>query len=260
MTFDHRPIQSHRDPNSDDSEFRSQDHLHDQPALDVQDATSSDSELDASKADEKKSSMVREIVETLLLALIIFVAVRAVVLNFRVDGLSMNPSLENNEMLLVNRNVYFNFDTWSLVDWLPLVDHEEENVVYPFHPPERGDIIVFDPPVNGASQPYIKRVIGVPGETIEIQDSRVLVNGQEIEEPYLEGERTFCQGDRDCGPVIVPKESVFVLGDNRDNSQDSRIFGPVPVENIIGKAWVTYWPVDELGFTPHFEYPELDDN
>lgn len=260
MTFDHRPIQSHREPHSDDSEFRSQDHLPDQPALGPQDATSLDSEHATSKSEEKKSSMVREIIETLLLALIIFLAVRAVVLNFRVDGLSMNPSLENNEMLLVNRNAYLNFDTWALVDWLPLVDHEEENVVYPFDPPERGDIVVFDPPVNGADQPYIKRVIGLPGETIEIRNGQVFVDSLRIEESYLEGESTFCPGGQECEPAIIPEGSVFVLGDNRDNSQDSRLFGPVPVDNIIGKAWVTYWPTDEIGVVPHYEYPELNGN
>lgn len=261
MTFDHRPIQSQRDPNSDESEFHSNTRDLDQPIHEPQDAAPpEETELEASRTDKKQSSMVREIIETLLLALIIFVAVRAVVLNFRVDGLSMNPSLENNEMLLVNRNVYFNFDTWALVDWLPLVDHEEENVVYPFHPPERGDIIVFDPPVNGAGKPYIKRVIGLPGETIEIRNGNVFVDGDQIEEPYLEGERTFCPGEQDCEPVTVPEESVFVLGDNRDNSQDSRLFGAVPVDNIIGKAWVTYWPTDEIGVVPHFDYPELNGN
>ena len=201
--------------------------------------------------------MVREIVETLLLALIIFVAVRAVVLNFRVDGLSMTPSLENNEMLLVNRNAYLNFDTWAFVDWIPGIEHDDPNVVYPFSPPERGDIVVFDAPVNNASKPYIKRVIGLEGETVEIHDDHVFINGEQVDEPYLEGAATFCSGGADCEPVTVPEGHVFVLGDNRDNSQDSRAFGPVPLDAIIGKAWFTYWPFGEIGTVPHFEYPEL---
>ena len=257
MTFDDRPIQSHRDPDPGTPRQDTPDPLVTQlsdPDDDVSEAAGENS-----RSEGKQGSVVREIVETLLLALIIFVAVRAVVLNFRVDGLSMTPSLEDNEMLLVNRNVYFNFDTWTLVDWLPGVEHEETNVVYPFHPPERGDIIVFDAPVNGASKPYIKRVIGLPGETVEIHDNHVYINGQEIEEPYLEGAETFCSGPRNCPAVTVPEGHIYVLGDNRDNSQDSRVFGPVDVDSIIGKAWVTYWPTDEIGVVPHFDYPEITD-
>lgn len=207
----------------------------------------------------KQSSLVREVIETLLLALIIFVAVRAVVLNFRVDGLSMTPSMQNNEMVLVNRNAYLHFDTWALVDWLPFVEHDEENVVYPFDPPERGDVIVFNAPVANPDKPYIKRVIGLPGETIEIRDDHVYIDGERMDEPYLDGERTFCAGRTACEPVTVPEGHVFVLGDNRDNSSDSRAFGPVSVDRIIGKAWLTYWPFDAAGIVPHYDYPELNE-
>lgn len=251
MTFDNRP------KSADDHDGDRLDPVYSNPQVPGEQGELSTT-TNAETTDKKQSSMVREIVETLILALIIFVAVRSVVLNFRVDGLSMTPSFEDNEMLLVNRNVYFNLDTWSLVDWMPFVDHEEENVVYPFHPPERGDIVVFDAPVNGASKPYIKRVIGLPGETIEIQDNAVFVDGQRLNEPYLEGELTWCGAEgQPCSPVTVPESSVFVLGDNRDNSSDSRAFGPVSVDNIIGKAWVTYWPTSEMGVVPHYDYPEI---
>lgn len=248
MTFDDRPIHSHSDPDRP------------QEAADAYDAYKSPDDEPAtqeSRSERKQASLVREIVETLLLAIIIFVAVRAVVLNFRVDGLSMTPSLENSEMLLVNRNAYLNFDTWAFVDWIPGIEHEEQNVVYPFSPPERGDIVIFDAPVNNATKPYIKRVIGLEGETVEIRDDHVFINGQQLEEPYLEGAATFCTGGRDCSPVEVPEGSVFVLGDNRDNSQDSRAFGPISVDSIVGKAWLTYWPISEVGIVPHFDYPEI---
>jgi signal peptidase I len=202
----------------------------------------------------------REIVETLLLAVVIFVGVRLVVLNFRVDGLSMAPNLHNREMLLVNRNAYFHFDLNGVLDALPGVDRDDDRIIYPFDPPERGDIVVFDPPVEGgADKPYIKRVIGLPGETIEIrQDGHVYVDGQRLDEPYLDGTANRCAPGRACDPTLVPEGHVYVLGDNRGNSSDSRVFGPVDIDAIIGKAWVTYWPADDFGLVPHQDYPGIE--
>jgi len=181
---------------------------------------------------------VREIIETLLLAALIFFLVRLVVLNFRVDGGSMIPNLDNGQMLLVNRNAYEHVDL-------------NGSRYYPFDPPERGDIIVFDPPTN-SDKPYIKRVIGLPGEEVSFGDGHVFINGKPIEEGYIV-DRTRC-GRSDTCDVVVPPDSVFVLGDNRGNSQDSRVFGTVPVGNIIGKAWLSYWPPDDFGFVPHESY------
>lgn len=205
---------------------------------------------------KKKSSAFREIVETALIAILIFVLVRTLVLNFRVDGNSMLPSLVNGEMLLVNRNAYDSYDLYSLVDWIPGVEHAEAKSFTPFDGPNRGDVIVFDPPVN-SDKPYIKRVIGLPGDTIEIRDGAVWVNGIELEEPYLHGDTTDCQ-PRACDPVVVPDDHVFVLGDNRSHSSDSRYFGPVPISNVVGKAWVTYWPIGHIGTVPTADYQELD--
>ncbi len=216
----------------------------------------------AVQREQKRPSMLREIIETILLAIVIFVAVRAVVLNFKVDGLSMTPSFVDGEMLLVNRNAYAHFDTWALVDWLPFVEHDEKNVVYPFNPPERGDVVVFTPPPPGEDKPYIKRIIGLPGETVEIRDEGVFIDGQRLNEPYLEGNTTTCRvaNPEYCGPpVTVPEGHLFVLGDNRNNSEDSRYFGPVPEGNVIGKAWITYWPTDMIGVVPHYDYPEVPD-
>ncbi len=201
----------------------------------------------------------REIVETLLLALVIFLAVRLIVLNFRVDGDSMVPNLHNTEMLLVNRNAYFNFDLNRLRNLLPGDDEEGADVVYPFDPPERGDIVVFDPPEE-SDKPYIKRVIALPGETVSFQGGEVQINGQPLDEPYIEDGITRCRArENDNCEVTVPEGTVYVLGDNRDGSQDSRSFGVVDVDAIVGKAWFTYWPLDDLGLVPHYDYPGVEE-
>jgi signal peptidase I len=199
------------------------------------------------------SRAVREIIETILLAALIFFGVRLLVLNFKVDGQSMTPNLENNELLLVNRNAYEDVDLNDWLNKLPFVDRDGEWVLYEFSPPDRGDIIVFDPP-NKDDKPYIKRVIATEGETVEFRDGFVYVNGLKLDEPYIRDGITDCQN---CQATIVPEGSVFVLGDNRRNSSDSRAFGPVPIENIIGKAIVTYWPIEDIGRVPHYDYPDF---
>ena len=186
---------------------------------------------------------VREVVETLLLAALIFFLVRLVVLNFRVDGESMLPNLDDGQMLLVNRNAYQFVDVGG-------------NRYYPFDPPERGDVIVFDPP-TGSDKPYIKRIIGLPGEEVTFSDGNVFIDGDPLAEDYIE-ERTRCGARSDNCDVIVPEGYVYVLGDHRNNSSDSRVFGPVPVENVVGKAWLSYWPVSDVGFVPHESYVEED--
>jgi signal peptidase I len=140
-----------------------------------------------------------------------------VIYTFRVDGYAMVPALHSGDEVLVDPEAYAK------------------------RAPERGDIVVFDPPV-ASEKPYIKRVIGVAGDTIEIkQDGYVYVNGVKLEEPYIQGGITECNV-RKCEPMTVPEGSVYVLGDNRRNSSDSRIFGTVKIDRIIGKAWFAYDP------------------
>ena len=186
-------------------------------------------------AKNQATRAVREIVETLLLAALIFLLVRLVVLNFRVDGESMLPNLDNGQMLLVNRNAYQHVDVGG-------------NRYFPFDPPERGDVVVFDPPTN-SDKPYIKRIIGLPGEEITFGQGQVFVDGVPLPEDYIQ-DRTRCNREDRCD-VVVPEDHVFVLGDHRSNSSDSRVFGVVPIENIVGKAWVSYWPPNDFGFVPH---------
>jgi signal peptidase I len=190
---------------------------------------------------EPVSRFVRELIETLLLAALIFFLVRLVVLNFRVDGESMLPNFDDGQMLLVNRNAYEHLDI-------------NGNVFYPFDPPERGDVVVFNPP-NDSDKPYIKRIIGLPGDEVTFSDGHVNINGEPLAEDYIQ-DRTRC-GRADTCDVVVPEGEVFVLGDHRSNSSDSRVFGPVPVENIIGKAWLGYWPPADIGFVPHERYDDV---
>lgn len=201
----------------------------------------------------RRGGVLREVVETALIALVIFMAVRLLVLNFRVDGSSMFPNLHDSDMLLVNRNAYESFDLYTLIDWIPGVEHANAKEFSPFADPHRGDVIVFDPPVN-SSKPYIKRIIGLPGETVEIREGNVFIDGEMLEESYVEPGTTECP--RDCTPWTVPEGQIFVLGDNRQNSSDSRVFGPVDIDSVVGKAWVIYWPVGDIGLLNHADYPD----
>jgi signal peptidase I len=192
---------------------------------------------------------VRELAETLLLAALIFLAVRASFQNFRVDGASMQPSLQNGEYLIVNKLAYASVDLGPL-DWLPFVssDGSDEKL---WGTPNRGDIIVFRAPTD-PDRDFIKRIIGLPGDTVEIDRNtgEVRVNGELLSESYIQG-KTTCQGG--CVFVIPERDTpdaraecgsdacYFVMGDNRQNSSDSRQDWLVPEENIIGKALITYW-------------------
>ncbi len=205
------------------------------------------------RLEPRRRSATWEIVETLLLAVFIFIAVRSVVLNFRVDGLSMVPSLDTGQMLLVNRQIYFHFDANELVNWMPFVEIDGDKIVYPFHPPQRGDIVVLHPPVDNG-KPYIKRVIALPGERLSIHDGSVHINGERLDEEYLNGVATTWSGSIGQEEITIPEGQVFVMGDNRNNSTDSRIFGPIEIDEIIGKAWISYWPTDRLDILSTPEY------
>lgn len=200
-------------------------------------------------------TFARELVETILLTLVIFVAVRTLVVNFRVDGESMRPSLTNGQYLLVNKAVFFHFDLNTVRNLLPGPDTTTKDVAYLFHPPQRGDIVVFNPP-SPSDKPYVKRVIGLPGDKITVRNRQVLVNGVVIAEPYIAAEPNYTY-PLGGGEFVVPAGTIFVLGDNRNNSSDSHAFGAVPLDNVIGKAIVSYWPPEGFGIIPHERYSGL---
>lgn len=214
-------------------------------------ATGAQASQERDKRKGKKRSSLYEIAETLLLAVLIFVMVRSVVLNFRVDGASMEPSLHHGEMLIVNRRAYTSIDVNQLLSHLPGVERQGEREWYIFNPPKRGDIVVFQPP-GPHREPYIKRIIGLPGERVLIRDGAVFIDGQRLDEPYLQSD-TVWQG-MTAHEFTVEPDHVFVLGDNRGNSSDSRIFGTVPMSDIIGRAWVAYWPPGQMQLLPQPVY------
>jgi signal peptidase I len=198
---------------------------------------------------------LREPLETIALAVAIYLSVQLLVPPYAVDGASMSPNLRDGERLLVNRSVYAHFDlnrVWNLV---PGVERDGEAIVYPFHAPERGEIIVFQPPGVDAGKPYIKRVIGLPGDEVAFADGHVTIDGERLDEDYIEGPITLCHRLAHCRET-VPAGMVYVLGDNREHSADSRMFGPVPIDRIVGKAWLANWPLDNVGFIPGVDYDE----
>lgn len=197
---------------------------------------------------------IRELVETLLLAALLYVGVRTFILPYQVEGASMTPNLQNRERLLVNRGAYAHFDANNLWNLLPWEERAGNSEVYPFDPPQRGDIIVFNPPQQ-SDKPYIKRIIGLPGDTVSFTAGHVFVNGEALEEDYIDGAITDCNG-RYCDVGPIPEGSVYVLGDNRTNSTDSRRFGLVTMERIIGKVFFANWPLDDIGPLPDADYPD----
>lgn len=169
-------------------------------------------------------SLLREIVETALLTLIIFLVLNTLTGRFQVRGSSMEPTLHDGQYLVVSKLAY----------WL--------------RPAERGDIVVFRPP-NGLSDDYIKRIVGLPGEQIRIAGGQVRVDGVLLEETYVVNQSTY------AGSWRLGSDEYFVLGDNRRNSSDSHTWGTLPGDNIIGKAWFCYWPPEALGLVQHHDFP-----
>ncbi|WP_370650004.1 signal peptidase I [Oscillochloris sp. ZM17-4] len=200
-------------------------------------------------------SVVRELLETAIFILLVFFIVRGIVQNFKIEGSSMEPTLHTGEYILVNKLVYFHFDLNAPLRLLPGQESLDQKIIYPFHQPRRGDILVFEYP-RDVSKDYIKRVIGLPGDTLDIHDGKVFVNGSELSEPYLGGAATACLGSRVCGsgPFVIPDGTIFVMGDNRNNSSDSREWDSLPLDRVVGQAWVIYYPVSSWGLVPHHDY------
>jgi signal peptidase I len=179
----------------------------------------------APSASSGASSLLREVAEVIVLAIILYFGISFAVQAVHVEGLSMYATLDDNDYLIANK------------------------IDYRLHPPQRGDIIILRPPTNN-SLDFIKRVIALPGERLLIRDGIVYINGHKLDEPYLPEAWTtlnnpppWSVGD---GAVIPPNE-YFVMGDNRNRSQDSRIFGPISRDRIDGRAWFRIWPLNHFG-------------
>jgi signal peptidase I len=170
---------------------------------------------------------IREMLETIVPAVLIALLINLFLAQAtRVYGQSMEPNLHTDQRIIVEKLSYNRY----VRQYLNL------------NGPARGDVVVISLPSQGGEL-LIKRVIGLPGDTVEIPDGQGFVNQQPLAEPYLSGETTGIYG-----PVVVPPLQIFVLGDNRNFSNDSRNFGPVPLEHVIGHAWFSYWPMTQFGF------------
>jgi signal peptidase I len=179
-----------------------------------------------------------EALEVVALALFMFMTVRAVAQNFIVDGGSMEPNFHNGELVIVNKLAFREFD----LSKVPLLGIEQWQ---PFDDPQPGDVVVFEFPQD-PSRDFIKRVIAVPGQTVEVRDGRVYVDGVVVNEPYLSEPAHYTYG-----PASVPPGQIFVLGDNRNNSYDSHSWGMLSNEHLIGKAEFRYWPLAAAGRISH---------
>ena len=188
----------------------------------------------------KQKSKVREYTETLVIALAIALFVRSFVVQaFKIPSSSMEPTLLVGDHILVNKFLYG--------IRIPVLGKK----VFPFSQPRRGDVIVFIFP-NDRSKDFIKRVIGLPGEKVEVREVKnarlerkqeIYINDRLIEDPW--GHPNPSSPSRGTyGPIMVPPNSLFVMGDNRDNSEDSRYWGFVPLDDVLGKAFILYWSWD----------------
>jgi len=165
---------------------------------------------------------VREALTTILVALVIFLGLQTTIQSSIVLGSSMEPNFETGQRLIVNK------------------------VIYRFDGLNRGDVVILRPPSN-SSVDYIKRVIALPGETVEIKDRLVYIDGEPLSESYISDPPHYTMK-----PVEVPQGYCFVLGDNRNSSSDSHIWGPLPLDNIEGKAWLSIWPPNDWGIAPKY--------
>ena len=183
---------------------------------------------------ERAHGCLLEAAETLVLTLIIFLVIQTFVAQpYQVEQQSMENTLLPHQYVLVDK------------------------LTPRFDPYKRGDIVVFTPPGGSSSStPFIKRVIGLPGDVLDLRNGHVFINGQEINEPYVyPGDST--EPKSSLHHWVVPPNALFLMGDYRKVSQDSRAFGPVPIANIIGRAWLRYWPLDTFEVLATPRYPDL---
>jgi signal peptidase I len=191
---------------------------------------------------QKKKSTIREYAEAIIVALALALFIRTFVVQaFKIPSGSMEPTLQIGDHILVNKFIYGVKIPFTSIQLFPL-----EN-------PERGDVLVFIYPLD-PSKDFIKRVVAVDGDTVKMVNKKLYINGIEVPDPHaVYTEESALSGEvqkRDnFGPVTVPKGALFVLGDNRDRSLDSRFWGFVPLEDVRGKAFIIYWSWDSQGTT-----------
>jgi signal peptidase I len=185
--------------------------------------------------------VLREMIESAVMAIVLYAIISTVVARYQILNISMEPNFHEGQLVVVDR-----LDS-LLPSWLDGVAHAEGNPTNVGSVQKRGQVVVFYPTALHEGIPLIKRVIGVPGDTLEIANGQVYVNMEQLEEPYINGLATGCS--QHCSMTLKPGQ-YFVMGDNRPNSLDSRSFGPVDDANVIGHVVLRYWPLDRLEFFP----------
>ncbi len=167
----------------------------------------------------------REILAIVIIAIAIFVGLQFIVQDYIIKEYSMEPNFQEEQRVLVSK------------------------VAYKLQEPERGDVIVFRPPPphNLKANPFIKRIIALPGDTVEVKKGSVYVNGSQLDEPYIKEPPNYTFPE-----YKIPEDNYFVLGDNRNNSNDSHTGWTVPHQNIIGKTWLVIWPPGEWGLVTNY--------
>jgi signal peptidase I len=182
---------------------------------------------------EKQKKVIKEYLQPIVIAVLVAIFVRTFVVQaFRIPSGSMEPTLLVGDYILVNKFIYGIVIPYTHIR------------LFPYHKPHRGDVVVFIYPVNPA-QDFVKRVIGTEGEKVQIIQNRIYVNDRLISDPWghftYKWPAEYLQMMENFGPVVVPKDSLFVLGDNRENSDDSRFWGFVPLHDVLGKSFIVYF-------------------
>ncbi len=169
-------------------------------------------------------AILQEVIETIVLAVVLIFLIQLVIRNFRVDGHSMEPNLQNGQYLVVDKISY--------------------KLPFDIRPPRRGDVIVFVPP-NYPDKDFVKRIIGLPGDKVEIRHGDTYINGNLLPNTFNARLDHSSQA-----PLTVPEGELYVMGDNRGNSNDSRNWGTLDIDHVVGKAWLSYWPPKSWGLIP----------
>ncbi len=174
-------------------------------------------------------AFLRDTLLIIVAAVVISLLIQTTIQKSSVNGYSMEPSFQDEQQLLINKVVYY------------------------LHEPERGDVVIFypPPPYSSETTPFIKRIIALPDDIIEIKNGAVYVNGLKLNEPYIKQPPTYSFQQKK-----IPEDEYFVLGDNRNNASDSHNGWTVPRQNIIGKAWLSIWPPGEWGLVPNYSLNE----